>query len=121
MLHTAFNCKLLLYKGLMIEYTEGIYKFYVYILTNKYRTTYYIGVTNNLRKRISQHQDSIEQGQKTFVARFHLSELVYYETFGWIQQAIAREKELKGWRKEKKLNLIRSNNSRIESLNHLFE
>jgi putative endonuclease len=105
----------------MIEHTEGIYKFYVYILTNKYRTTYYIGVTNNLKKRLIQHKDSIEKRQKSFVARFHLSELIYYETFGWIQQAIAREKEIKGWRKEKKLNLIRCNNLKMESLNHLFE
>ncbi|WP_324719370.1 GIY-YIG nuclease family protein [Salinimicrobium sp. HB62] len=105
----------------MIEYTEGIYKFYVYILTNKYRTTFYIGVTNNLKKRLGQHKDSIQKKQKTFVARFHLSELIYYETFGWIQQAIAREKELKGWRKEKKLNLIRCSNHKIESLNSFFE
>ena len=113
--------KAFLYKGLMIEYTPGIYKFYVYILTNKYRTTYYIGVTNNLKRRLREHKDLIEQGQKSFVGRFHLSELIYYETFGWIQQAIAREKELKGWRKEKKMNLIRCSNLKLESLNHFFE
>ena len=105
----------------MIEYTQGIYKFYIYILTNKYRTTFYVGVTNSLKRRLGEHKNSIRQGKNTFVGRYHLTELVYYETFGWIQQAIAREKELKGWRKEKKLNLIRSSNPKMESLNHLFE
>ncbi|WP_307726284.1 GIY-YIG nuclease family protein [Salinimicrobium tongyeongense] len=79
----------------MIEYTEGIYKFYVYILTNKYRTTFYVGVTNSLKRRLGEHKNSINQGKKTFVGRYNLSELIYYETYGWIQQAIAREKELK--------------------------
>ena len=105
----------------MIEYTEGIYKFYIYILTNKYRTTYYIGVTNNLKRRLQEHTESIELRKKTFVARYILTDLVYIETFGWIQQAIAREKELKGWRREKKQNLIRCYNPKMETLNYLFE
>ncbi len=105
----------------MIEFTEGIYTFYVYILSNKYRTTFYVGVTNNLRKRLEQHKEAIETGKKTFVARYNLSDLVYYESFGWIQQAIAREKEIKGWRKEKKIKLIRSINPKMETLNYLFE
>lgn len=105
----------------MIEFTEGIYTFYVYILTNKYRTTFYVGVTNNLRKRLQQHKEAIEQGKKTFVGRYNLSDLVYYEKHGWIQLAIAREKEIKGWRREKKLALIRSINPKMEALNYLFE
>jgi len=105
----------------MIEFTEGIYTFYVYILTNKYRTTFYVGVTNNLKKRLNQHKEAIEQRKKTFVGRYNLSDLVYYEKHGWIQLAIAREKEIKGWRREKKLELIRSINPKMETLNYLFE
>tara|TARA_R110002072_G_scaffold22432_5_gene78743 strand:- start:228 stop:548 length:321 start_codon:yes stop_codon:yes gene_type:complete len=106
---------------MMMEFTEGIYTFYVYILTNKYRTTFYVGVTNNLRKRLQQHKEAIEQRKKTFVAKYNLSDLVYYEKHGWIQQAIAREKEIKGWRKEKKLDLIRLINPNMETLNYLFD
>ncbi len=105
----------------MIEFTEGIYTFYVYILTNKYRTTFYVGVTNNLRRRLREHHNNINEGKKTFVARYNLSELVYYEKHGWIQLAIAREKEIKGWRREKKLNLISSINPKMETLNYLFD
>ena len=80
-----------------------------------------MGVTNNLRKRLQQHKEAIEQHKKTFVAKYSLSDLVYYEKHGWIQQAIAREKEIKGWRKEKKLDLIRLINPNMETLNYLFE
>lgn len=104
----------------MIEFTEGIYSFYVYILTNKYRTTFYIGVTNNLNRRLQEHTQNMETIKKTFAAKYNLKYLVYYQKFGWVQQAIAREKELKGWRREKKLNLIREFNPTFKSLNHFF-
>jgi len=105
----------------MIEFTEGIYSFYVYIITNTYRTTFYIGVTNNLNRRLQEHIKNIETTNKTFAAKYNLKYLVYYQQFGWVQQAIAREKELKGWRREKKLNLIRVFNPTFKSLNYLFE
>ena len=105
----------------MIEFTDGIYKFYVYILTNRYRTTFYIGVSNNLNRRLKEHHEDIKQGKNSFVARYNLSDLVYYERYGWIQLAIAREKEIKSWRREKKLNLIRSLNPKMKTLNYLFE
>jgi len=78
----------------------------VYIITNAYRSTYYIGMTNNLKKRLKQHQTNIEKGIKTFASKYQIQHLVYYEKFTWVQLAIAREKELKGWRREKKLDLI---------------
>ncbi|MCF6169130.1 GIY-YIG nuclease family protein, partial [Lutibacter sp.] len=90
----------------MIEFTEGIYSFYVYIITNTYRTTFYIGVTNNLNRRLLEHTQNMVTVKKTFAAKYNLKYLVYYQKFGWVQHAIAREKELKGWRREKKLNLI---------------
>jgi len=104
----------------MIEFTEGIYTFYVYIITNKYRTTFYIGMTNNLKRRLIEHNENIDNNKKTFAARYNLRYLVHYEKFGWVQQAIAREKELKGWRRQKKLDLIRSFNPTFESLNQHF-
>lgn len=104
----------------MIEFTEGYHTYYVYIITNKYRSTYYTGVTNNLSLRLHQHRESIELKRKTFAAKYNLEYLVYYEKFSWIQLAITREKEIKGWRRDKKLNLIRSFNNKFEFLNHHF-
>lgn len=105
----------------MIEFKEGYHTYYVYIITNKYRSTYYIGVTNNLKVRLIQHIKNIKTGKKTFAAKYQLQYLVYYEKYTWVQQAIAREKELKGWRREKKLNLIRANNSTFKFLNEQFD
>ncbi|MGM5469847.1 GIY-YIG nuclease family protein [Flavobacteriaceae bacterium LMO-SS05] len=99
---------------------EGSHTYYVYIITNAYRSTYYIGVTNNLRERLKQHKDNIEKGAKTFAARYNLQHLVYYEAYSWVQNAIAREKELKGWRREKKLDLIRTFNDDFEFLEDRF-
>ena len=104
----------------MIEFTEGYNSYYVYIITNKYRSTYYIGMTNNLGVRLKQHKENIEKGIKTFASKYNIEFLVYYENFAWVQQAIAREKEIKGWRRDKKLDLIRSFNENFEFLNHRF-
>ncbi|WP_166925361.1 GIY-YIG nuclease family protein [Flavobacterium poyangense] len=95
--------------------------YYVYIITNKYRSSYYIGVTNNLRARLRQHKENIENKTKTFASRYNIKFLVYYEKFTWIQEAIAREKQLKKWNRSKKLMLIREQNPAFEFLNHLFE
>lgn len=99
---------------------EGSHTYYVYIMTNPYRTTYYIGMTNNLGNRLKQHKGNIEKKAKTFVAKYNLAHLVYYEKFSWVQNAIAREKELKGWRREKKLELIRTFNKSFEFLEDSF-
>jgi putative endonuclease len=104
----------------MIEFNEGYHTYYVYIITNKYRSTYYIGMTNNLGERLKQHKENIEKGIKTFAAKYNIEFLVYYEKFSWVQLAIAREKELKGWRREKKLDLIKSFNPEFEFLNNQF-
>ncbi len=104
----------------MIEYNEGYHTYYVYIITNKHRTTYYVGMTNNLGLRLQQHKENIEKGIKTFASRYFIEFLVYYEKFTWVQQAIAREKEIKGWRRDKKLELIQSFNANFEFLNNHF-
>jgi putative endonuclease len=105
----------------MIEYTEGYHSYFVYIITNKYRSTYYVGMTNNLRLRLQQHKENIEKGNKTFASKYGIEFLVYYENFTWVEQAITREKEIKGWKREKKLDLIRSFNDNFEFLNYRFE
>ena len=94
---------------------------YVYIITNKYRSTYYIGMTNNLKERLSQHKKNLELGNKTFASKYNLEFLVYYEKFVWVEEAIAREKEIKKWRREKKMDLIRNMNPDFEFLNHHFQ
>ena len=102
----------------MIEFTEGIYNFYVYILTNKAKTVLYTGVTNNLRRRLEEHNEKLNPN--SFTARYNIEFLVYYERFGWIQQAIAREKEIKLLRRDLKMELIREFNPNIEFLNNRF-
>ena len=67
-----------------------------------------------------QHQENIEKEIKTFASRYQIRHLVYYEEFSWVQLAIAREKELKGWRRDKKLALIRSFNETFEFLEDRF-
>jgi putative endonuclease len=99
----------------------GFHTYYVYIITNKYRSTFYIGMTNNLKLRLQQHKDNLEQGIKTFASKYNLEFLVYYEKFVWVEEAIAREKELKKWRREKKMNLIRSFNPEFSFLNDHFK
>ncbi|MFI0429878.1 GIY-YIG nuclease family protein [Mariniflexile sp. HMF6888] len=65
---------------------------YIYILTNKYSSTFYIGVTSNLSKRVEEHYD---ETASTFTKKYNTKDLIYFETFSDIEQAIAREKQLK--------------------------
>jgi putative endonuclease len=102
----------------MIEFTEGIYNFYVYILTNKAKTVLYTGVTNNLKRRLEEHNEKLNPN--SFTAKYNLNYLIYYEKYGWIQQAIAREKEIKLLRRDLKLELIKEFNPNIEFLNNQF-
>ena len=102
----------------MIEFTEGIYNFYVYILTNKAKTVLYTGVTNNLRRRLEEHNEKLNPN--SFSAKYNLIYLIYYEKYGWIQQAIAREKEIKLLRRDLKLELIKEFNPKMEFLNNRF-
>ncbi len=76
----------------------------VYILTNNHNTTLYIGVTANLPRRIMEHKEKVHP--KSFTAMYNLFKLVYYETFHSIEEAIAREKQLKGGSRKKKEALI---------------
>ena len=84
-------------------------EYFVYILTNKTKTTLYIGVTNNLKLRINQHSNPSENST-SFTKLYNVVNLVFYELHNNIKVAIAREKELKKWRREKKDKLIFSFN-----------
>ncbi|AWW32251.1 GIY-YIG nuclease family protein [Echinicola strongylocentroti] len=80
----------------------------IYILTNKNNTTLYVGVTSNLIKRIHEHK--FTESTKSFTYRYNINKLVYYETFHSIEEAIIREKQLKGGSRKKKKELINSFN-----------
>jgi len=82
-------------------------------MTNKYRTTFYVGVTNDLHKRIVEHQNGIGS---EFTRKYNLKDLIYFEKFTDINQAIAREKQLKNWQKDWKLNLIKKSNPTLKTL-----
>lgn len=80
--------------------------YYVYILTNRVRTLY-VGVTNDLKRRIYEHKRKLVPG---FTMRYNLTWLAYYEETTDVRSAIAREKQIKGWRRSKKIALIESLN-----------
>ena len=81
-------------------------EYYVYIMTNGVRTLY-IGVTNDLMRRVFEHKEKLAEG---FTKKYNITMLVYFETTSDVQAAIAREKQLKSWRRNKKIALIESSN-----------
>lgn len=91
--------------------------YYVYIMTN-YSRTLYIGVTNNLERRVYEHRNKLVAG---FTARYNIMVLVYFEETSDVLAAIAREKQLKGWRRERKLALIESLNPQWRDLSAGWE
>jgi len=87
-------------------------EYFVYIMTNRSKTLY-VGVTNNLLHRVHEHKQKLVPG---FAARYNLTRLVYFETTNDAGSAIAREKQIKGWLRRKKIALIESVNPRWEDL-----
>jgi putative endonuclease len=87
-------------------------QYYVYIMTNR-SGTLYTGVTNDLERRVDEHKRKI--GSK-FTAKYNINRLIYFETFADIRDAIAREKQIKGWRRSKKIALIESMNPAWEDM-----
>ncbi|MGF7082425.1 GIY-YIG nuclease family protein [Mucilaginibacter sp. UYCu711] len=92
------------------------YNFYVYITTNPEKTVLYVGVTNDLRRRLYEHAEN-KGNPKTFAGKYFCYNLVYFEHFSHINYAIDREKQLKKLRREKKDNLIDSFNPGWKFLN----
>jgi putative endonuclease len=89
------------------------YKFYVYIITNKKNGTLYIGMTNNIERRMYEHKKSLIEG---FSKRYGLTKLVYCEFYKYVNDAIKREKQLKNWRRQWKIDLIETDNPIWEDL-----
>ena len=87
--------------------------YFVYILSNKWDTVLYVGMTNDLERRLWQHRNKVYQG---FTSRYHVTKLVYFEVYQDAIEAIAREKQIKRWRREKKLSLIQETNPKFEDL-----
>ncbi len=83
--------------------------YFVNIVTNPERNVLYIGVTNNLEARLGEHYFN-KGNPKTFAGKYYCYNLIYFEEFQYINEAIRREKELKGWNRMKKENLIKTKN-----------
>ncbi len=81
--------------------------YYVYILTTKFNKVLYIGVTNNIWRRVKEHKTKVNSG---FTKEYNVSKLVYLEKYDDPTEAIKREKQLKNWKREWKLDLIREDN-----------
>ena len=82
--------------------------YYVYILSNKLNTTIYIGITNNLLRRVYEHKNHLDD--KSFTAKYNINKLVYYEYTGDVQAALEREKQLKSWNRARKNKLVETMN-----------
>lgn len=91
----------------------NIHQYWVYILSNKTRKVLYIGVTNDLYRRLIEHNNEAVPG---FTQKYKCHYLVYYEMFTDIEEAIAREKALKGWKRDKKETLVKSLNPLLKDL-----
>ena len=89
------------------------YNYFVYIMTNINNKVLYIGVTNNLVRRVYEHKTKIIKG---FTERYNINKLVYYEVCFDVNTAIAREKQLKGWVRKKKNDLVSSKNPTWQEL-----
>ena len=96
--------------------TKGTHNYYVYILTNKNKTVLYTGVTNNLKERLYFHKNPLPFS-KAFTAKYKCFFLIFYDHFFEIEDAIKREKEIKGWLRIKKENLITKFNPNWKFLN----
>lgn len=91
-------------------------EYYVYILSNK-RGALYTGVTNDLESRIYQHKNKLIEG---FTKKYNITRLVYYESTNEITAAIAREKQIKGWLRAKKMELIKAVNPTFADLSETW-
>ena len=87
-------------------------QYYVYIMTNRSKTLY-TGVTNDLIRRVYEHKNKMVEG---FTKKYNITKLLYFEETSDVQSAIAREKQIKGWLRSKKIALIESQNPQWEDL-----
>ena len=87
--------------------------YYTYIMSSNNNSTLYIGVTNDLERRVAEHKSG---SGSVFTRKYHCHKLVYFETFSDIEKAIAREKQLKGWSRKRKNELINRRNPEWKDL-----
>jgi putative endonuclease len=85
----------------------------IYIMTNEYNTVLYTGVSSDLMKRVSEHKSKMISG---FTSRYKVTKLVYYEEYTTMNDAIAREKQIKGGSRQKKIDLVNSRNPEWKDL-----
>lgn len=90
------------------EKNKSLMEYFVYIMTNEHNTVYYVGVTNDICRRVWEHKTQIEP--KSFTARYNVNKLVYAEVYNEVYDALKREKQLKKWNRSKKTELIIGNN-----------
>jgi putative endonuclease len=88
-------------------------QYYVYMMTNKYNTVLYTGITNSLKRRIYEHKEKLVAG---FTNKYNITKLVYYEVFDDPENAICREKQIKSGSRQKKIQLITSMNKEWRDL-----
>lgn len=91
------------------------HNYYVYILTTDNRKVIYTGMTNNLERRVFEHVNRLVPG---FTKKYNCHNLIYYEHYNYVNNAIKREKQIKRWRREKKINLINGFNPEWRFLNN---
>ncbi len=94
-------------------------QYWVYIMSNRWNTTIYVGVTNDLQRRVQEHKD--HQHKNSFTARYNVDKLVWSEEHNDINVAIAREKQLKNWKREWKDALIKKENPEWKDLSAEWE
>ncbi|MCF8462238.1 MAG: GIY-YIG nuclease family protein [Flavobacteriales bacterium] len=92
----------------------GTHNYFVYIITNKMKTVLYTGMTNNLERRLSEHE---QPDTNRFTGKYKCHHLLYWERFQYAEEAIAREKQIKGWTRKKKDDLISAFNPERKYLN----
>ncbi|GIV40154.1 MAG: endonuclease [Thermonema sp.] len=95
----------------------GCHNYFVYITTNKSKKVLYVGITNDLRRRLYEHKLDAYTTKSHFTGKYNAYFLVYWERFEYVEHAIAREKEIKKWRRAKKEALINSFNPEWRFLN----
>ena len=88
-------------------------KYYVYIITNKFNTVYYTGITNNIIRRMNEHKNKLIDG---FTRKYNVDKLVWVELFNTPEEAINAEKKVKGWTRQKKIKLIKKQNPDFKDL-----
>ncbi|MFK7954022.1 MAG: GIY-YIG nuclease family protein [Ekhidna sp.] len=97
------------------------HNYFVYITTNKSKKVLYTGVTNDLSIRMKQHYEDSVNEKKSFAGKYNCYHLIYWERHQYIQHAIEREKEIKGWKRFKKIDLINEFNPDWKFLNNYMD